>query len=346
MRFWWLSFFLLLLGCGREPLVQSQSYVFGTLVDISIYGESEAHAHEVSNIVFQDFQRLHQQYHAWQKGSELYALNEAFSQGKTIQVSPELREMLQEASALSMQSGGLFNPALGQLIRAWGFQRDEFIPIDIQPDDIKKMVNAKPTMADIVMTGDKVHSKNPAVQLDLGGYAKGYALDKAAEKLHQLGIKNALVNIGGNIIALGQHGDHPWRVGIQHPRQPQPIATVDLLDGWAIGTSGDYQRYFIAKDGKRYCHIIDPRTGYPVAHTQAVTVLIPPQYHAGVLSDVSSKPIFIAADYKRQSMASVMGVKNYLVVDAHGEISLSDAMKKRIHWLKLPKQERLSKNES
>ena len=114
----------------------------------------------------------------------------------------------------------------------------------------------------------------------------------------------------------------------------------------ALPISGDYQRYFIAKDGKRYCHIIDPQTGYPVAHTQAVTVLIPPQHHAGVLSDVSSKPIFIAADDKRQSIASVMGVENYLVVDAHGEISLSDAMKKRIHWLKLPKQERLSRNES
>jgi thiamine biosynthesis lipoprotein len=77
-----------------------------------------------------------------------------------------------------------------------------------------------------------------------------------------------------------------------------------------------------------------------------VTVLIPPQHHAGVLSDVGSKPIFIAAEDKRQAMASAMGVQNYLVIDAHGEISLSDTMKKRIHWLKLPQQAGLSKNES
>lgn len=332
MRYFWLGFFLLLAGCGPEPLVQSQSYVFGTLVDISIYGESEARAHQVSNEIFQDFQKLHHQYHAWQKGSELYQLNEAFSQEKSIQVKPELREMLEEATVLSKQSNGLFNPAISGLIHEWGFQRDEFTPIDIHPETIKKLVNAKPAMADIVIDGNKVRSKNPAVQLDLGGYAKGYALDKAADKLHQLGIKNALVNIGGNIIAIGQHGDHPWRVGIQHPRQPQPMATLDLLDGWAIGTSGDYQRYFML-DGKRYCHIIDPRTGYPVQHTQAVTVLIPPQKHAGVLSDVASKPIFITEPGKRDSAAKAMGVENYLVIDQAGHIDISEAMKKHIHWL-------------
>lgn len=332
MRYFWLGFFLLLAGCGREPLVQSQSYIFGTLVDISIYGESETRAYQVSNEIFQDFQKLHNQYHAWQKGSELYQLNEAFSQGKAIQVNLELREMLEEATALSKQSDGLFNPAIGGLIHEWGFQRDEFTPIAIHPETIKKLVNAKPVMTDIVIDGDKVYSRNAAVQLDLGGYAKGYALDRAAQKLHHLGVKNALVNIGGNIIAIGQHGDHPWRVGIQHPRQPQPMATLDLLDGWAIGTSGDYQRYFML-DGKRYCHIIDPRTGYPAQHVQAVTVLIPPQKNAGVLSDVASKPIFITEPEKRDFAAKAMGVENYLVIDEAGHIEASTAMKKHMHWL-------------
>ena len=118
------------------------------------------------------------------------------------------------------------------------------------------------------------YSTNPAVQLDLGGYAKGYALDVAAAILQAHGVKNALVNIGGNVIALGTHGDRPWRVGIQHPRKPGTLATLDLHDGEAIGTSGDYQRYF-ELDGKRYCHLIDPRTGHPAHGMQSVTVLIP-----------------------------------------------------------------------
>ena len=154
-------------------------------------------------------------------------------------------------------------------------------------------------------------------------------------ELQKQGVKNALVNIGGNIIALGQHGDKPWRVGIQHPRQPKPMATVDLLSGWAIGTSGDYQRYF-EQGGKRYCHIIDPRNGYPAQGTQAVTVLLPPSAQAGVLSDVASKPIFLSAPDQRAHAAKIMGVDNYLVVNAEGDVSLSASMNQRVHWLAKP----------
>lgn len=333
MRYFWFLVIFLLASCGREPLVQTQSYVFGTLVDISIYGESEERAHEVSNQIFQDFQTIHHQYHAWQNDSELSELNQAFAAGKTVTIKPQLAEMLKDATKLSVASDGLFNPAIGGLIAQWGFQRDEFSPVEINAAAIKKLVDAKPTMTDIMIEGDKVHSNNPSVKLDLGGYAKGYALDNAAKKLHQLGIKNALINIGGNIIAIGQHGSQPWRVGIQHPRQPKPMATIDLADGWAIGTSGDYQRYF-DKNGKRYCHIIDPRTGYPAKGTQAVTVLIPPGEHAGVLSDVASKPIFISDARQRDAAAKAMGISDYLVVDSEGRVSVSEAMQTRIHWLK------------
>ena len=114
------------------------------------------------------------------------------------------------------------------------------------------------------------------------------------------------------------------------------MATLDLPDGWAIGTSGDYQRYF-EQDGKRYCHIIDPRTGYPVQGTQAVTVLIPPGPNAGVLSDVTSKPIFLSAPDMRENAAKKMGVAHYLLVNSQGEVTLSAAMNSRIHWLIEPK---------
>ena len=336
MRFLILFFALLLSACGQEPLVQTQSYVFGTLVDISIYGETEDKAHAVTSQILQTFQRLHHQYHAWQSDSELSKLNQSFAAGKVpIQISPELEKMLTQAQALSKQSQGLFNPAIGGLIATWGFQRDEFTPVSIDDVAIQKLLQANPQMSDIVIKGNAAYSLNPAVKLDLGGYAKGYALDLALAELQKQGVKNALVNIGGNIIALGQHGDKPWRVGIQHPRQPKPMATVDLPSGWAIGTSGDYQRYF-EQGGKRYCHIIDPRTGYPAQGAQAVTVLIPPSAQAGVLSDVSSKPIFLSEPAQRADVAKVMGVDNYLMVDAQGDVALSAAMSRRLHWLAKP----------
>lgn len=322
---------------SRDSLYHTQGYVFGTLVDISIEGEPEQRAGKLANHVLQDFQSLHQRLHAWKnisanQPSELGAVNTAFARGKTAQINPELADMLQHAFNLSAQSQALFNPAIGHLIELWGFQRDELSPVTIDDKKIRVLVHANPSMADIIITQNTVLSRNPKVKLDFGGYAKGYALDRAAAYLRQQGVKNALINIGGNIIALGQHGDKPWRVGIQHPRQPGAIAALDLPDGWAIGTSGDYQRYFF-QNNTRYCHIIDPRSGYPVQHTQAVTVLIPPSSRAGVLSDVASKPIFIADPGEKTKAAARLGVAYYMVIDAQSKIHLTQKMAEKLEWL-------------
>jgi thiamine biosynthesis lipoprotein len=153
--------------------------------------------------------------------------------------------MLSDITKLSNQSKGTFNPAIGKLVKLWGFHRDEFTPQNIEPNKINALVAKNPKMSDISIDGNHISSANPAVQLDLGGYAKGYALDIGLAYLREQNIRNALINIGGNIIALGKHGNKPWRVGIQHPRQPNAIATIDLPSGWAIGTSGDYQRFLI-----------------------------------------------------------------------------------------------------
>jgi len=319
-------------SCTKEPLYQSQSYVFGTLVDVSIYGEDETRARELTDHVLQEFQGIHNRLHAWQQASSLSQLNQAFSQGNTIAISDELATILKDATALSRQSDGLFNPAIGNLIHEWGFQRDEFIPVKINPEQLATLVKTNPQMSDIVIENNFAYSTNAAVKLDLGGYAKGYALDLASKYLRNHGVRNALINIGGNIIALGQHGEVPWRVGIQHPRKPGPIATLDLADGWAIGTSGDYQRYFELA-GKRYCHVIDPRNGYPAQGTQAVTILVPPGANAGTLSDVASKPIFISGPKERANAAAKMGMGNVMVIDAAGKIFLSAGMKNRLQWI-------------
>lgn len=320
-----------LAGCGREPVHQSQAYVFGTLVDITIYGEPETRARQLSGHILQEFQRLHDQLHAWKSGSELDKLNRAFAEGKTVPVSPELVAILTDATRLSEQSGGLFNPAVGHLIQTWGFQGDTFKPVIPDPQEVRKWVSANPQMTDIVIENGQAHSRNPSVRLDLGGYAKGWSLDLAAHYLRQQGVKGALINIGGNIIAIGQHGDRPWRVGIQHPRQPGPIASVELPDGWAIGTSGDYQRYF-ERDGKRYCHVLDPRTGEPAQGVQAVSILVPPGPHAGTLSDVASKPIFLNAAAWRETARS-MGIDHAMMIDTKGKVHLTTAMQQRLTFI-------------
>ncbi len=167
------------------------------------------------------------------------------------------------------------------------------------------------------------------MQLDLGGYAKGYALDRAADILRGQGVKNALINIGGNVMALGDKGGQPWRVGIQHPRAAAPLATLELRDGEAVGTSGDYQRYF-ELDGRRYCHLLDPRSGRPAEGVQAVTVLITPRPGAGALSDAASKPLFIAAAGEWRGLAQRLGVEHVLRIDGGGALHVTAALRGRL----------------
>jgi len=332
MRFFLLLLFACLLSCSpKEPLYNNQSYVFGTLVDISIYGENEDEARTISSAILREFQALHNKLHAW-KPSTLNGINRALALGNPVYVEDEIAHIIQETTEFSQRSEGLFNPAIGHLVEAWGFHRDSFDAVSVDQQQLQALVSAKPQMTDLSIVERRLHTRNTQVKLDFGGYAKGYALDKAHALLKQHGVKHALINIGGNVIAIGKHGDKPWRVGVQHPRKPNAIAALDLDDGWAIGTSGDYQRFF-EQHGQRYCHLIDPSTGQPVQHTQSVTVLIPPQANAGAISDMASKPIFISAPQNRAAMAKALGIEHLLIIDQQGQIQVSESMQKRLTWL-------------
>ncbi|NML26413.1 FAD:protein FMN transferase [Zoogloea dura] len=319
---------LLLAGCQRESLHQQESYVFGTRVEILTWDASEERSRAAVADVLQEFDRLHRSYHAWEP-SELTTLNQAIAAGRqNIPVSSELAAMLGDAQRIAATGDQLFDPALGRLIALWGFHTDSFKPVRPDPARLAAEVKAHPSMADLTISGSTVSSRNPAVQLDLGGYAKGYAIDRAAAILRQRGIHNALINIGGNLMALGSKGDQPWRVGIQHPREPRPLASLPLRDGEAIGTSGDYQRFF-ELDGKRYCHLLDPRSGQPAEGTRAVTVLVTPRPGAGTLSDAASKPVYLAGEQWRD-YARRYGIEHALRVDAEGHIMVTRALRDRL----------------
>jgi FAD:protein FMN transferase len=320
---------LFVAACGRAPLHGQESYVFGTRVEVLVWGEPEDRARSAVAEVLREFDRLHRTYHAWQP-SEMTALNEAIAAGRTHEVTAEFAAFIREAQGAAERGEYLFDPGIGRLIELWGFHDDTFKPQLPDATRLDELIRARPSIANLHLTGNVVSSTNKAVALDFGGYLKGVALDRAAATLKARGVNNALINIGGNVMALGSKGGTPWRVGIQHPRQPTPLATLELRDGEAIGTSGDYQRYF-ELDGKRYCHLIDPRTGQPSTATEAVTVLIPPGLQAGMWSDVASKPLFIAgADWQR--LATKLGIKQVLRVDEAGHVEVSAALRERLSF--------------
>ena len=320
---------LVLSACSKAPLHQQESFVFGTRVEILIAGLDEAQARPAAAAVLREFDRLHRTYHAWQP-SELSALNAAIAEGKPHTVTPEMAALIGDAQRLSAAGDALFDPGIGGLIHLWGFQSDEFKAVLPDAAAISAWRTVPPGIADLQLDGLQVNSRNRAVALDFGGYLKGVALDRAAAILHGQGVNNALINIGGNVMALGTKNGEHWKVGIQHPRQPGPLATLELNDGEAIGTSGDYQRFF-ELDGKRYCHLLDPREGVPVTHTQALSVLITSRSAAGTLSDAASKPLFIAGS-SWPAMAKKLAVEQVLRIDAEGHVQVSAALHRRLEF--------------
>ncbi|MCV2217009.1 FAD:protein FMN transferase [Thauera sp. Sel9] len=330
---------ILLLGaCSRAEVFHHEAFVFGTRVDVAVYGDDPAAADAAAQAVLREFDRLHRAYHAWEP-SELTELNAAIARGEAATVSDELAAMLKDAQRIAATSDELFDPALGALVALWGFHTDTFVPVRPDPAKLQALIDARPRMADLVIDGKRVESRNPAVQLDFGGYAKGYALDRAAVILKQQGVDNALINIGGNVLALGKKGDQPWRIGIQHPRESAPLAAMPLYDGEAVGTSGDYQRYFML-DGQRYAHLLDPRTGQPAHGTQSLTVLVTPGVGArnldnegtGTLSDAASKPAYLAGEGWREQTRR-FGIEHALRIAGDGRVEVTRALRARLQFI-------------
>lgn len=320
--------FFCLTAC-QPTLHTREAYVFGTLVQITV--ANAKNPNEAISAVLRDYNELYQRLHPWQE-SELSSLNAAIRKGKTdIPISSELSEIILDAKQYAALTKHKFNPAIGALIENWGFHHDEYSPHVPSKKTIAALIASNPTMDDITIEKNILHCKNLSVQIDLGGYAKGLALDKAAKILKDHGVNNALINIGGNILALGQKGDTPWRVAIRHPRRSGVFAVLELSDYEAIGTSGDYQRYYEA-DGNRYHHIIDPSTGYPASKVASVTIITQGE-NSGRRSDVFSKPFFIDGITAAANHSKNTGIKSVLFTDLNGQHWLSPKMMQKVQFL-------------
>jgi len=321
--------FLLLAGCTQRPQDHHQSlFVFGTLVDITLNGADAQQAAAAVAAVEDDFQRMHREWHAWEPGSELVELNRRLAAGEAATVSDFLLPLLQQARTLSSRSGDLFNPAIGRLIALWGFHSDE--PPPGPPPavaEIEALLAQNPRMEDLEIDGSRVASHNPAVQLDLGGFAKGYALELAITRLREHGVGNAIVNAGGDLCVAGTHGERPWRVGVRHPQGNGVIAALEVADGECVLTSGNYERYREFEE-VRYAHILDPRDGWPVRHVASATVI----HDDGGLADAAATALTVAGPGDWVDVARGMGLAEVMLVDEAGKIYLSSAMAKRIRF--------------
>ncbi len=315
-------------GPPTEPLSKSQFLTFGTLVDLTIAGVSEERAAAAREQLERDFSGMNKEWHAWAPGP-LGEVNRKIESGEWFTPPPSIMTLIERGSALSEASRHLFDPAIGRLIRAWGFQGadlEHWRPPDEQT--IRRLVAQNPQMGDLERRGGQLRSRNPAVRLDFGGFAKGYGIEQAIHRLRKLGIDNAIVNAGGDLKAIGSRNGTPWTIGIRHPSGKGVLASLTTRDGESVFTSGDYERNF-TWNGKRYHHIIDPRTGYPATGSRSVTVIA----KDATLADAAATALFIAGPDQWHEIARRMKIRYVLLVDNQGRIHMNPAMQKRVRLI-------------
>jgi len=328
-RLWPLLPVLLLAACARAAgPVQRSFFAMGTLVEVTLYDVPQERAERLLDDIEADFQRMHHEWHAWEEGP-LVHVNRAIAQGRSVEIPAVIAPLLPPAIRLSEASNHLFNPAIGRLIALWGFQSDEPARQPPDPADIERLVRANPRMTDLVIEDGRLRSRNPMVQLDFGGFAKGWAIDRVIEKLRAAGVENAIVNAGGDLRAIGRHGNRPWRVGVRHPRRKDALlAVLEVQGDESVFTSGDYERYF-EYQGRRYHHIIDPRTGWPAEGAASVTLI----HREAATADAAATALLIAHEDEWREIARRMGIDQVLRVEQDGRIVMTPAMARRARLL-------------
>ena len=252
-----------------EPEVRTTTrLLMGTLVSISTWQVPEAVEAEALSRAFDEMARVEALMSHHRPESVVSRVN-ATPRGAWLAVPEELAALLKLGLAVLRDSAGAFDMGLAPLTGLWGFSRQP--PPEAPPGEaaLSAWLRARPPGPGIEVAGDRVRLLHESVGLDLGGIAKGWAIDRAVMVLRRAGIENALVNAGGDMRALGGKGAQPWRIGIQHPRRADEVAAVSRLQGrihgevrenLAMVTSGDYERFF-NHGGQRFHHILDPRSG-------------------------------------------------------------------------------------
>jgi len=316
-----LVFILLVSGCagpGRKT-VQKTETIMGTDVTITVVARSETEGAASIDSAMAEVRRFDRMMSLYKDDSEITMIN--LAAGKhPVKVSPEMIEAVEAAARVSGLTNGAFDITIGPLVVLWQMRLKEGkTPSDKELEHIRPLVNYRNIIVD--RKASTIFLRRPNMIMDLGGM-KGYIADRVKDLLKKRGIDNAVIALAGDIWVLGRREDgKPWKIGVQHPRDPkQTITVLDLSDKY-ISTSGDYERYTIVEK-KRYHHIIDPRTGKPSTGVISATLIGDP----GALIDPLSKAPFILGPEEGLRIVKKAGAEA-IIVDEQGKVYMTDGIK-------------------
>ncbi len=313
-------YFILLLLCSSLPLsafaqwYEQSREMMGTRIHIELWSENAADAEQTMMLGMDEIERIDKLMNPLNEHSELYRINQ-LATDKPIKISKELYWIINKSLYFSQISHGAFDISFSSAGRYYDY-RAGLAPSPEQLEKLKGSINYHAIKLD--QANSTVFLAQSGMHLDLGGIAKGYAVDRAVSLLEKRAVSSAIVTAGGDSRIIGGRGDRPWYIGIKHPRKDQGHAVMLPLVDTAISTSGDYERYFI-EDGVRYHHILSPKTAASVSHVQSVSVLAT----KAVDSDALSTTVFILGVEKGLALVNGLDGIDAIIIDAEGKLHYS-----------------------
>jgi len=311
-----IGFFIARIGSDEIHHLKRSRILLGTLVEIQVKDKDKEKAGSAIEKALTEVKRIDDLFSTYNEDSPVWKLNH--NQDTLINIEPEIFSLMVLCDSIYNLTSGSFDVSLNKLLTTWGFDGDD---PSFPADDKLRSALMISGWNHIELLEDNSFKRAAGTELNFGAIAKGYAVDKAVDVLINLGINSALVNAGGEVKAIGDN----WVIGIQHPRVSNQIIEKVNPGEMSVATSGDYEKYF-ELDGKRYHHILNPKTGYPADSLISVTVL----NKSCTIADALATAVFVLGQVKGLRLIEDLPETEVMIIDNQMNKSYSSGFKKFI----------------
>jgi len=307
---------VILCGCGKSvEKISEQRFLFGTYINIVIYSNDKSQAKKSINLAFEKISDIDERYNSKNKNSAIYKINT--STNKIVNIDSEFQDILKKIKEVYEESDRKYDVTISPLLELWGFGQNDRTTVPTK-QEIKKALEFV-DFSNVIVENNHLKYLAKTKEMDTGSFLKGYAILKAKELLEKRGEKHVFITSISSITTIGTKiKNKPWRVGIQDPFDLSKTLGIVELSGKSLGVSGDYQTY-IEINGKKYHHIMDNKTGYPIRDKKLVAVICSSSF----LADMYSTALFLMPENKAFQLAKEKGLE-VLIVKRDGTISKTE----------------------